>query len=187
MSVSGFTIVSRRRQSTNRDKATSMIRAASSARCGLTCRSRYSANCFRRNRFSAASWARDRNADDTTETKSVATQRIVRARMRGRDWLMTLRIVYEHDRQTLSGLGSFDQPRQSSRQNSPGPIFADHRGSGAHAPGCAHPQRRERRSRHFRDQRTHPASSRAATWRSGDGSQGLRLGSAPRGTPYGVP
>ena len=42
-SVSGFTIVSRRRQSTKRDNATSTMRVASSSRRGFTCRSRYSA------------------------------------------------------------------------------------------------------------------------------------------------
>jgi hypothetical protein len=68
MRVSGFTIVSRRRHSTNRDKVTSVMRVASSARRGFACRSTYSANCLRRNKFSAASLARDRNADVTSET-----------------------------------------------------------------------------------------------------------------------
>jgi hypothetical protein len=55
MSVSGLTTVSRRRQSRNRDSATSVTRVASSARCGFAWRSTYNANCFRRNTFSAAS------------------------------------------------------------------------------------------------------------------------------------
>jgi hypothetical protein len=38
MSVSGSTMVSKRRHSTIRDKATSVMRVASSARCGFTCR-----------------------------------------------------------------------------------------------------------------------------------------------------
>jgi hypothetical protein len=56
--VSGLTIVSNRRQSSSRDNATSAIRVASSARRGFACRSMYSANCFLRKRFSAASAAR---------------------------------------------------------------------------------------------------------------------------------
>ena len=48
MSVSGFTMVRTRRQSITRDRATSAMRVASSARRGLTWRSRYNANCLRR-------------------------------------------------------------------------------------------------------------------------------------------
>ena len=44
MSVSGFTTVRTRRQSISRDRATSAMRVASSARRGLTRRSRYNVN-----------------------------------------------------------------------------------------------------------------------------------------------
>jgi hypothetical protein len=77
MRVSGFTTISRCRQSTNDDKATRVIRVASSALLGFIWRSRYNANCFRRNRFSAASWARDRIADEITAPRSPATQKRV--------------------------------------------------------------------------------------------------------------
>jgi hypothetical protein len=49
MSVSGFTTVRTRRQSISCDRATRAMRVASSRRGGLTCRSRYNANCLRRN------------------------------------------------------------------------------------------------------------------------------------------
>jgi len=62
MSVAGRTMVRIRRQSTSRDSAISAIRVASSARRAFTCRSTYKANCFFRNRFSAARWACDRTA-----------------------------------------------------------------------------------------------------------------------------
>jgi hypothetical protein len=70
MSVSAFTTVSKWRHSRKRDKPTRMIRVASLARRGFTSRSRYNASCFRRNRFSAASWARDRIANDISATRS---------------------------------------------------------------------------------------------------------------------
>jgi len=101
MSVSGFTMVSTRRHATIRDKATSVMRVASSARRGFTRRSRYNANCFRRNRFSAASWARDRNADAISRATSTPTRRMIRIRMRGPDWGMTSRILREHQGQML--------------------------------------------------------------------------------------
>src|SRR2546425_4093035 len=63
-------------------------RVASSARRGLTCRSRYNANCLRRNRFSAASCACERNMDEANRRTSAATQRIVRTKTRERDWVM---------------------------------------------------------------------------------------------------
>ena len=84
MSVSGFTTVRSRRQSIRRDSATSAIRVASSARRGLTFRSRYNANCLRRNRFSAASCACGRNVDDTNRRTSPATRTIVRTSRRER-------------------------------------------------------------------------------------------------------
>ena len=68
-----LTTLSRCRHSTNDDKATRVIRIASSARRRFTCRSRYNANCFRRNRFSAASWVTDRIADAISATRSRAT------------------------------------------------------------------------------------------------------------------
>lgn len=55
ISVCGLTTVSSCRHSRNRDNATSVIRVALSARRGFACRSTYNANCFRSNRFSAAS------------------------------------------------------------------------------------------------------------------------------------
>jgi len=88
MSVSGFTTVRSRRQSMRRDSATSAIRVASSARRGLTRRSRYNANCLRRNRFSAASCACGRNVDDTNRRTSPATRTIVRTSRRERGWAM---------------------------------------------------------------------------------------------------
>jgi serine/threonine protein kinase len=72
MRISGFTTDSTCRQSTSHDKAT-MMRVPSSARRGFTCRSTYNANCLRRNRFSAASWARDRSANDISAMRSRAT------------------------------------------------------------------------------------------------------------------
>src|SRR3989442_4255486 len=66
----------------------SVSRVASSARRGLTCRSRYNANCLRRNRFSAASCACERNMDEANRRTSAATQRIVRTKTRERDWVM---------------------------------------------------------------------------------------------------
>jgi hypothetical protein len=59
-----------------------MMRVPSSARRGLTLRSRYNASCFRRNSFSAASWARDRIAEDVSETRSRVTPRLVWSRWR---------------------------------------------------------------------------------------------------------
>ena len=76
-SVSGCTIVSNRRQSTRRDNATSAIRVASSARQGFACRSRYSANCFLRKRFSAARAARGRHSAATNRATSLITRRRV--------------------------------------------------------------------------------------------------------------
>ena len=88
MSVSGFTTVRTRRQSISRDRATSAMRVASSARRGLTRRSRYNANCLRRKRFSAASWACGRNIDDTNRRTSPATRAIVRTSSREQDSAM---------------------------------------------------------------------------------------------------
>src|SRR5437667_6637445 len=48
--------------------ATSVMRVASSARRGLTCRSRYNAKCFRRNRFSAARCACEHAAREVSRT-----------------------------------------------------------------------------------------------------------------------
>ena len=45
--VSGFTTIKRCCQATSRDSVPSTNRVASSARRGFTCRSTYSANCFR--------------------------------------------------------------------------------------------------------------------------------------------
>ena len=88
MSVSGFTTVRSRRQSMSRDSTTSVIRVASSARRGFTCRSRYNANCFRRNRFSATSCAYGRHVDATNRRTSPATRRIVQTTTWERDWAM---------------------------------------------------------------------------------------------------
>ena len=126
MSVSGSTMVSKRRHSTIRDKATSVMRVASSARRGFTCRSKYNANCFRRNRFSAASWARDRNADAISRATSTPTRRMIRIRMRGPDWGMTSRILREHHGQMLitPHRSLADQERRSEFSDQ---IFADHK------------------------------------------------------------
>ena len=70
ISVSGFTMTSKWRHSRKRDKLPRMMRVASSARRGFTRRSWYNASCFRRNRFSAASWARDRITDDASDARS---------------------------------------------------------------------------------------------------------------------
>ena len=56
------------------DRATIMIRVASSARRGFTWRSTYKASCFRRNRFSAESWARLHSADDQIHEITDETQ-----------------------------------------------------------------------------------------------------------------
>ena len=82
MSVSGLTTINRRRHSISRDSATSAIRVASSARRGFACRSTYNASCFLRNRFSAASWACDRTAAETSDSKSPAIRMSVRTRQR---------------------------------------------------------------------------------------------------------
>jgi len=79
MSVSGFTTVRSRRQSMSRDSATSVIRVASSARRGLTCRSKYNANCLRRNRFSGRA-----GHVAATSTTRIAGRRQPRARSCGR-------------------------------------------------------------------------------------------------------
>ncbi len=55
---------------------------------GLTCRSRYNANCFRRNRFSATSCACGRHVDATNRWTSLATRRIVQTTTWERDWVM---------------------------------------------------------------------------------------------------
>ena len=78
ISVSGFTIVSAALQSISRESTTRVIRVASSARRGLTRRSWYSASCFRRNRFSAASWDRDRRPSDTNLRASISKRTVVR-------------------------------------------------------------------------------------------------------------
>ena len=71
--VSGFTMVSAAFQSINRASATSVIRVASVARRDLTRRSTYSASCFRRKRFSAAS--RDRERTPSARNVSASTSR----------------------------------------------------------------------------------------------------------------
>jgi len=60
INVLGVTLTSAPRQSKNRDSATNAILLAGSARRGLTPRSRYIANCLRRNRISAATQRRGR-------------------------------------------------------------------------------------------------------------------------------
>src|SRR4030095_9835691 len=67
---------------------TSAMRVASPARRGLTCRSRYSANCFHRNKFSAPSCACERHTDEPNRRTSAATRRNVRTKTRERDWLI---------------------------------------------------------------------------------------------------
>ena len=59
-------------------------RLASSARRGFTCRSTYNANCFLRNKFSAASRAREHGARDVNCTTSTAILRTVRVTLRNR-------------------------------------------------------------------------------------------------------
>ena len=60
ISVSGLTFTSASRHWSIRLRVAIIHRVESSARCGLTFRSWKSANCFRRNRFSAANAARGR-------------------------------------------------------------------------------------------------------------------------------
>ena len=72
MSVSGLTTVRTRRQSISRDSATTAMRVASSARRGLTFRSRYNANCLRRNRFlggELGAWAQHRRHESENVTR----------------------------------------------------------------------------------------------------------------------
>lgn len=80
ISVSGFTTVRTERQSINRESATRVIRVASSARRALTLRSRYNANCLRKNRFSAARYACERHMHETNRRTSPATRRVVRTK-----------------------------------------------------------------------------------------------------------
>ncbi len=94
-SVSGFTTVRTRRHSISRDKATSTIRVASSARRGFAWRSMYNASCFRRNKFSAASWACDRTAVEANRTTSPMIRRMVHAAVRDRDRLIIAASVRE--------------------------------------------------------------------------------------------
>src|SRR5262249_43763504 len=81
-----------RRQSTRRDRATSAIRVASSARRGFTRRSTYNANCFLRKRFSAASWACDLTAAATKRATSEQRRTSVPATARKRDRLIVAAI-----------------------------------------------------------------------------------------------
>ena len=82
MSVAGCTRVRIERHSTNDERATSVIRVASSARRGFTWRSMYNASCFLRKRFSAASWVCDLTAAATKRTTSTQ-RRKTRAAMLG--------------------------------------------------------------------------------------------------------
>jgi hypothetical protein len=93
MSVAGCTMVRMGRQSISHDRPTSAIRVASSARRGFTWRSTYNANCFLRNRFSAASWARDRTAVDANRATSPMTRSAVRTAASNLDRLIAVAIV----------------------------------------------------------------------------------------------
>ena len=70
---------------------------STSARRGFTRRSWYIANCFRKNKFSAESWACDRIDDDSNDAKSQTTQRIVRNIFRAAS-IMAGRIVSDRFR-----------------------------------------------------------------------------------------
>jgi hypothetical protein len=78
-SVSGCTMVRTARQSMNRARTTRVRRVPLLARRGLTCRSRYNANCLRRNRFSAANCAWDCRLSPTRCSKSSTRPKIVQA------------------------------------------------------------------------------------------------------------
>jgi hypothetical protein len=71
-SVGGCTIVRASRQAKQRASKSRVRRTGSDARRGFTWRYRYSANCFRRKRFSAARAVRDRMPAPTNRTRSLA-------------------------------------------------------------------------------------------------------------------
>ena len=76
------------RQSISRDSATSANAGRVIGPPRLPCRSRYNADCLRRNRFSAASWTRGCNSDDPNRRTSPATRAIVRTSSREQDSAM---------------------------------------------------------------------------------------------------
>jgi hypothetical protein len=130
MSVPGFTTVRRRRQSTSTDRATSVIRVASSARHGFTCRSTYSASCFLRNRFSA----------ESAHATAARAPPAVRCRRRragqfgrrcGTGTESCPRIVRDTTRATIRSVCDCRSPDSARRhqltQICPDGIFADHR------------------------------------------------------------
>ncbi len=82
---------------------TSTIRVASSARRGLTWRSAYNANCFLRNRFSAATCARDRTAAEANRVTSPMIRRVVRAAARDRDRLIVAAVVRDQRSASTAG------------------------------------------------------------------------------------
>lgn len=81
-SVAGWTMVRASRQAKQRAKRTSVSRSGSEARRGFTCRSRYRAKYFRRNRFSAARAVRVRRLALRNRTRSIPSEVITRPRRR---------------------------------------------------------------------------------------------------------
>jgi hypothetical protein len=113
--------VSTARQSINRESITSVIRVASSARRGLTWRSRYSASCFRRKRFSAANCDRDLKPTDTNLTTSTSKRTAVRHTI-DRDECFRMRQPATPRPAVVLG-SSFDEIEKNSSSDG---IFADH-------------------------------------------------------------
>ena len=101
MSVSGLTTINSWCHSISRDSTTSAIRVASSARWGLACSSTYNASYFLRNRFSAASWARECTAAETSDSMSPVIRMTVRTVSRDRDRVMGRRSYAKHCRTSL--------------------------------------------------------------------------------------
>src|SRR5262249_18275168 len=129
MSVAGCTMVRIRRQSIRRDRATSAIRVASSARRGFTGRSTYNANCFFRKRFSAASWAWDLTVAETKRATSEQRRTRVSATLRKRDQLIVAASYPINDGHSLCvrallGTGAI---RPDPAEIAPDGFFADHR------------------------------------------------------------
>lgn len=73
--VCGRTTTSAERHANSRDSSAKLTRVAASIRLGFTPRSTHRASCRRRNRTSASSDWRDRNASATHPTRSVTLAR----------------------------------------------------------------------------------------------------------------
>src|SRR5262252_7475769 len=100
----------------------------------------YSASCFLRNKFSAATWACDRAAVPTNRTTSARTRRSVRAAVRDRDRVIIAAIVCDQPaaRRNRCGATQSGQALDSIGKNAPRRFFADDRER-------SHVSRREKR------------------------------------------